>query len=365
MLELHWLSVRQLGWKLQRSELERSKLQRRELERGELERRELERYELERRELERRDRRIGQLQQRRDGRVGQLQRSLVLGCFLLGRGRLRRLGALLLRKKLGRTAPPWWKRAGLAARSFEELVDPVIEGASPEDRTRLAAIWQKRGGLELRVAAGFSALSVELFEHGTVPPVYEILSQAVRDEVHHAQISIEMAAKYRGDAPVWPEPEPLHIPPFAPTKGAMHATLYVIAMCCINETVACGVLEAAHSQAKSPLARAALATILSDEIDHARAGWAHIASPYVTDEMRRALPPWLHRLHSVKLRELVEDEGPLPGENFAMHGMLSRRRSQEVVYATLVDVMFPGYRRAGIDPSLAEQWAVGAFPSVA
>jgi hypothetical protein len=335
LFELHEPAVR----RLQRFELERCELQWLRLEH-------LQR--LEQRELE-----------RRHGRGCQLQ-----WWDRRRRGSVRRLGALLLRKTRSRTAAPWWKRAGLGARSFEELVDPVIEGAPAADRTRLAAIWQKRGGLELRVAAGFSALSVELFEHGTAPVVYEIITQAVRDEVHHAQISIEMAAKYRGDAPVWPAPEPLHIPPFAPTTGAMHATLYVIAMCCINETVACGVLEAARALAKSPLARAALATILADEIDHARAGWAHLASPYVTEEMKRALPGWLHRLHSVKLRELVEDDGPLPGEDFDVHGMLSRRRSREVVHATLVDVMFPGYRRAGIDPSLAEGWARGAFDTV-
>jgi hypothetical protein len=240
-------------------------------------------------------------------------------------------------------------------------VDLEIERAVPDARTRLAAIWQKRGGLELRVAAGFSAVNLELLEHGATQAVYEIVGQAVRDEVHHAEISIEMAARYRGDAPVWPEPEPLHVPPFAPAKGAMHATLYMIATCCINETVACGVLEAALVQAKSPLARAALATVLSDEVEHARAGWAHIASPYVTPDMKRALPRWIHHLHAVKLRELVEEDTPLPGEDFAEHGMLSRQRSREVVHATLVDVIFPGFRRAGIDTSLAEEWAQGAF----
>jgi hypothetical protein len=274
---------------------------------------------------------------------------------------VRRLGALLLRKTPGPRRALWWRRASRDARSFEELVDPEIEATPREARDRLAAIWQKRGGLELRVAAGFSALALELLEHGTVPAVYEIVAQAVRDEVHHAQISVEMAAKYRGDNPVWPDPEPLHVPPFSPAKGAMHATLYIIAMCCINETVACGVLEAALAQAKSPLVRAALATILSDEIDHARAGWAHLASPYVTADMKRVLPAWLHQLHAAKLRELVDDDAPLPGEDFAAHGMLSRRRSREVVYATLVDVMFPGFRQAQIDPSLVEAWARTAF----
>jgi hypothetical protein len=269
---------------------------------------------------------------------------------------VRRLGALLLKR-----VAPWWSRAFEGAQSLDAIVDPEIETLPQESRARLAAIWQKRGGLELRVASGFSSLAVELFEHGASPEVYAIVGQAVRDEIRHAEISVAMAAKYRGDAPIWPEPEPNRIPPFAPTTGAMHATLYVIAMCCINETVACGVLEAALAQAKSRLAHAALRAILEDEIEHARAGWAHLASPHVTPEIKRDLPKWLHRLHAVKLRELVEEDGPLPGEDFADHGMLSRRRSREVVHATLVDVIFPGFRRAGIDASLAEAWAREAF----
>ena len=49
------------------------------------------------------------------------------------------------------------------AQSIAEVVDPEIEALPMEGRAKLAAIWQKRGGLELRVAAGFSALAVELF----------------------------------------------------------------------------------------------------------------------------------------------------------------------------------------------------------
>lgn len=232
-------------------------------------------------------------------------------------------------------------------------------------RATLAAIWQTRAGLELRVAAGFSALAFELFEHGASQVVYELVGQAVRDEIHHAQISVEIASKYRGDAPVWPEPEPVRPPPFSPTTGAMHATLYVIAQCCINETIACGVLEAGLAEAKSPLIRAALGSILADEIDHARAGWAHLASSHVTPEMKRALPKWLHRLHVAKLHEFVEDETPARSDGIVGHGMLSRARLRAVVYATLVDAVFPGFHRAGIDASLAEQWARGEFERAA
>ena len=264
------------------------------------------------------------------------------------------------KKRTGKTKP-WWQRAAPKAHTFEEIVDPVIDATPAADRAELAAIWQNRAGVELCVASTFASLSVELLEHGATQSVLEIVSQAVRDEVHHAQISAEMAAKYRGDAPVWPAPEPNHVPTFRASKGAMHATLYMITECCINETLACGVLEASIAQAKSPLAKAALSTILSDEIDHARVGWAHLASSWVTPEMRRELPSWLQWLHWSNLHELVEEDTPFPRGKYPIHGMLTRSRTREVAHTTLFDVIFPGYRRAGIDPSLAEQWARTAF----
>jgi hypothetical protein len=268
----------------------------------------------------------------------------------------------LLKGRPHEHAAPWWARAAPEARSLSEVVDPEIEALPPEGRAKLGALWQARGALELRVAAGFSALAFELFEHGAPPAVYEIVGQAVRDEIHHAEISVEVASKYRGDAPVWPEPEPTNVPPFVPTTGAMHATIYVIAMCCLNETIACGVLQAGIALAKSPLIRSALSVILEDEIEHARAGWAYVGSPYVTAEMKRDLPKWVHRVHVAKLREFIVDApAPTPEQDFADHGILSRARLRQVVRETLGSAVFPGFRRAGIDPSLAERWVRGAF----
>lgn len=268
---------------------------------------------------------------------------------------------LLLKKKRTGKSPPWWQRVAPKARTFEEVADPLIDATPAEDRAALAAIWQIRAGLELRVASTFSSLSVELLEHGTTQTVYEIVSQAVRDEVHHAQISAELAAKYRGGPLVWPEPEANNYPTFRASKGAWHALLYIVVECCINETTACSILEASIAQADSPLVKAALTRILSDEIDHARAGWAHLASPWVTAEMRRELPSWLPWLHEANNHDLLGDDAPLPREKYPTHGMLSRRRAREVTYATLFDVIFPGYRAAGIDPAATEEWARTAF----
>ncbi len=233
--------------------------------------------------------------------------------------------------------------------------------AADEDRATLAGIWQERGSSELRVAGGFSAIAAQLIEHGGSESVLEIVAQAVRDEVRHAEISVELAARYRANEVRWPGPQPVHIPLLAPAEGRLRATLLVIAMCCINETLACAILEGQLVPAKSVLTRAALQSVLSDEIDHARAGWAHLGSRHVTEPMKAEIARWLPRLLKAKLGELTDDDAPFPGEHLPNHGILTRRARKEIVATGLSEVVLPGFARAGIDPALAQEWVSSAF----
>ena len=267
-----------------------------------------------------------------------------------------------MRSPPGSAAESWNGVRGGRARtakrkSIAEIRDAEIDALSTEERDVLARVWQKRGGLELQVGGGFAAVARELFEHGAAQPVMALVGQAVRDEIHHAEISVELAARYRGGDVVWPEPAAVHVPEFAPATAAFRTTLHVIALCCINETVACAVLEASFARARSPLVRAGIQSILADEIDHARAGWAHLASNFVSAETKRALPNWIRRLLAGKLDALLEDEAPMPGEPFPHHGMLSRDTFRATVHAALDDVVLPGFERAGIDIGPAKSWA--------
>jgi hypothetical protein len=250
----------------------------------------------------------------------------------------------------------WWARVDPDAETITVARDAEIDALAPEERAALAAVWQNRGGLELQVGAGFAVIARELVEIGASRAVMAIASRAVRDEVHHAEISVELAARYRGDDVQWPAPSPVHVPELAPARGALLATLHVVAMCCINETIACAVLEAAMSRAKSPLVHAGIQSILEDEIDHARAGWAHLASNFVNAETKSVLASWLKRLLSGKLDTLLAEEAPMPGEAFPHHGMLSRAEFRATVLAALDDVVLPGFERAGIDATSARAW---------
>jgi hypothetical protein len=260
-----------------------------------------------------------------------------------------------------RTDRPWWHRVDANAESVRAVVDPEIDRLDAEGRMVLAAIWQERGASELKVAGGFAAISEQLIEHGTADTVLKLVSRAVRDEVRHAEIAVDMAARYRGSDVSWPPPAPFPVPVLAPAEDRLRATLLVVAMCCINETLACGILEGQLAQATSSLTRAALQSVLADEIDHARAGWAHLATPFVTTQLKADIGEWLPRLLNARLHELVAEDGPFPGEQFPAHGILTRAQRRKIVETALADVVCPGFERAGIDASNARAWARTAF----
>lgn len=260
-------------------------------------------------------------------------------------------------------ARPWWSRADATAVDLAAVVDPAIDALSLEGRATMAAVWQERGNSELQVGSTFCAVTTQLIQYGGDEMVLTLLSQAMRDEVYHSQISVAMASRYRGDhVAIWPGAQPTHVPVFAPSEGKLRATLLVMTLCCINETVACGILEGQIAKVGSPLTKAAAQAILSDEIDHARAGWAHLASRQVGPAILSRIGSWLPRLLSARLNDLaLEDAPPFPGEQFDDLGVLRRRERKVIVHATLHEVMLPGFARAGIDVGPATQWAGETF----
>ena len=260
-------------------------------------------------------------------------------------------------------AKPWWSRVDANAPSIANIPDEVIDPATPEDRATLAGIWQERGGSELRVGAGFTAVCQQLIGFGADEKVIEIATEAIRDEVHHAQIAIALAARYRGDAEQWPIGQDTTVPLFAPSEGKLKATLFVTAMCCINETLACSVLEAQLMAAKSPLARAGYQSVLSDEIDHGRMGWAHLSSTHVQADIRNQIGDWLPRLFQARLGELF-DPHPLPGQHLTAHGILTRKARQQVIGTGVLEVVLPGFKAVGVNPEKGYAWAHDAFDAV-
>ncbi|HEY8077121.1 MAG TPA: ferritin-like domain-containing protein [Labilithrix sp.] len=257
---------------------------------------------------------------------------------------------------------PFWQKLDPSATDIRQIADPEIDALPKSARAVLADIWQERANSELKVAGCFCAVAGAVIEHGVHDEVLRLVTRATRDEVRHAEIAADMASRYADRDVIWPGPTPYPVPKFEPADPRLRATLLVLAMCCINETLACGILEGQSSIATSPLTKAALQSVLTDEIDHARAGWAHLASSHVTPEMKAEIGKnWLPRLLAARLSELFASEEPFPGEDQPAHGILVRADRKRIIGTGLVDVVLPGFERAGIDASRARAWTQETF----
>lgn len=265
------------------------------------------------------------------------------------------LGGLRLKR-----ARPWWYRLDANAASIAAIPDETIDAATPEQRAELAGIWQERASSELKVGATFAGIHAMLAASGAEEAVLAIARDAVPDEEHHARIAAALAARYRGDGVRWPGEQIAPLPLFVPAEPGLRLVLLVTTVCCINETLACNVLEGQLRESKSPLVRAGYQSILADEIDHGRMGWAHLGSRWVTKEQRAEIGLWLPRLLEARFRELF-DPHPLPGAGGEAHGILPRKDRQSLIHAGLEEVVFPGFRHIGVDPTHGEAWMRDAF----
>ena len=113
-----------------------------------------------------------------------------------------------------------------------------------------------------------------------------------------------------------------------------------------------------------PLARSALRELLSDEIDHARIGWAFVG-PLPT-ALRDELAPWMLPLATANLgewRKLTRsvDGSPEPEDSAALerHGFLRRSRIDAVLLAAMRDLIIPGLAMVGLQTPELVAWADG------
>lgn len=232
--------------------------------------------------------------------------------------------------------------------SFELPEDDSIARLPDEIRQAIAAHWLGRATSELRVALGFEALLPRLREVGAVAPVLELVVKAIDDERRHGGLCAQLASRYAGSPREAPAPGDSPLQCFGAADEALEVALLVIGMCCINESIASAWLRACQRVATSPTAAFANRVHLRDEIDHARVGWAHLASDAVTPAMRVALRSWTGRMIRVNVAQWKEPDRFLPREGVPEHGHLSQVENDRVVNEAVREVVLPGFAHVGI-----------------
>jgi hypothetical protein len=123
----------------------------------------------------------------------------------------------------------------------------------------------------------------------------------------------------------------------------------------INEVASTFYLRSAMKESSGKLASAALRELLSDDVEHARLGFAHLASPNVDAEAKwhvgSALPTLL-RLS----RDVWANVGDHPEPWFTAHGCPRRAVARESFELAVREVILPGMAAVGIDPRPGERW---------
>ena len=233
--------------------------------------------------------------------------------------------------------------------------DEQVERLDEVCRKRVGEYWQGRASAELRVAEAFADVGKKLRDTGSEPAVLELLDASVENELYHASLCEKLASRYLG-API-PKPSAgvVELPSLSGVDDRMRAAIYVAGLCAVNESIATVWLEHCFARSVAPLARAANQIHLSDEVLHARVGWAHLASCWVTHQMRRELSRWLVALLRTNVTQWLKS-ATLQGIAVPEHGLPDPGEQRAHVLGAVQNVVIPGFDHVGVDVTSAKRW---------
>ncbi len=215
--------------------------------------------------------------------------------------------------------------------------------------------WDGRYKQEHLAVGAFAMLVQELAELGCEPVVLTLLTRAASDEVRHAEICRRMAIVLLGDGQVSSRLRGVpSIPKHPGVSAETRALLHVVEMCCLSETCTGVFLTEMLTPLRGTL-RSAVQSLLEDEIDHGRVGWAYLASrarEKSVGGLAEALPAMLDRTMGWVIergeKEPEADTAPLRAA-----GYLGSTSAAVVYRRALRDVILPGFETCGIDTTRA------------
>ncbi len=232
--------------------------------------------------------------------------------------------------------------------------DETITALPWPARHRLARAWIGRASGELGASAVFSHLVGGLLQRGCDPELIWLASQAVNDELRHAEACRHLASAFAGERMPWPKCPAVTPPIYGRASPSFTTTLQVVHNCCLSETIGAAYLQGCLAAAVGPLVRAVLRTLLRDEVNHARIGWGYLGDPTFDPEERRelgrALPTLLQHV-----RERWRTRPPTYTDPVEGHGCIPRARVCEVVDEAITTLVLPGLEHVGVDTAEARR----------
>jgi hypothetical protein len=235
---------------------------------------------------------------------------------------------------------------------------PLDEGR----RAKLVHAWSWRREQEHLAVGGFCELARMAARLGCDPMILALLTRAATEEVHHADVCRRVVEKHTGE----PQPTILigaaadHLEQAAEPEQSLLFT--IVGTCCISETMTGAYFAEMLELATHPVARAVVLSLLEDEINHGKVGWAYLAAAKRdgrTGGLSTVLPDLVRR----HVKEVIDDGREAPEEDdpeLDQHGYMGRTRAARIYQRTLREVVFPGFDALEIDAREAKALAAEA-----
>jgi hypothetical protein len=245
--------------------------------------------------------------------------------------------------------PVAWDALEEAARSLPAHSREVVGGT-----------WRERMRQEHLAVGAFAIITQELAQVGCDATVLGLVARASADEVRHTEICGRMAMALLGADAVPRAWRGLpRLPPHTGADASTRALFHVVEMCCLSETLTGVAFAEMHARAAHPAARAVVESLLEDEIDHGRVGWAYLATRARSGTLAglaEALPAMLDRTFGRALRERgrVEDDDAMEAFGYLRDGACA-----DLVRRALGDVVIPGFETLGVDLAASRETVAG------
>jgi len=219
-------------------------------------------------------------------------------------------------------------------------------------RQRLAHAWLARAGAELGVAAYMRTIARDLAEVSSDDGVRAMFDRLVDDEDHHARVCLTIASTYAGRPLEAPSPVDAEFVPLDRVPQPYRVSLRILGMLCIGETLAAAWMDTSRRTTEEPWLRNWIRRHYSDEVVHARVGWAHFASRAVDARVRAVAGRWVLPLAKANINgwfASADDDAGLED-----HGFPNRAETRAIAREAMLGLVVPGLHAVGIDASALE-----------
>ena len=252
-----------------------------------------------------------------------------------------------------------------ASRTTQAVADlPAPDLASYTDASRrfASSAWPMRAAEELRSALIFRALykASKRIAIDAAADWPARVASGVHDELRHARLCAELGARF-GAGPAKYDAAPVRARLSGLGDPLLRAASLLLIELAIGETISTYLFRAAYRAAREPLTRAALRSILSDEVRHQRLGWDGLSSlwPALPEAMQTELQRHAAKglagceQQTAKPAMLWLKEGRPFDPAYAELGVLHPEQRVEAFYFAVERFVVPRLTRVGLDGARA------------